>query len=146
MNEALQPCEAPLIPKYLCTILRESSCVIWGKAAAFLPREACRDRVSKPDKIPRIQRKVNSRHLGVNVIGQELSNQMWFILSQNHRIAGVGRDLCGSSSPTLLPKQGHLQQAAQDLPQIMVVMTSSRERSEKHILPLGCRAGGHPKA
>jgi len=34
--------------------------------------------------------------------------------SQNHRIVGVGRDLCGSSSPTLLPKQGHLQQAAQD--------------------------------
>jgi len=28
---------------------------------------------------------------------------------------GVGRDLCGSSSPTLLPKQGHLQQAAQEL-------------------------------
>jgi len=27
---------------------------------------------------------------------------------------GVGRDLCGSSSPTLLLKQGHLQQAAQD--------------------------------
>jgi len=35
--------------------------------------------------------------------------------SQNHRMVGVGRDLCGSSSPTLLPKQGHLQQAAQDL-------------------------------
>jgi len=35
--------------------------------------------------------------------------------SQNHRTVGVGRDLCGSSSPTLLPKQGHLQQAAQDL-------------------------------
>ena len=29
--------------------------------------------------------------------------------SQNHRMVGVGRDLCGSSSPTLLPKQGHLQ-------------------------------------
>jgi len=28
--------------------------------------------------------------------------------SQNHRIVGVGRDLCGSSSPTPLPKQGHL--------------------------------------
>jgi len=28
---------------------------------------------------------------------------------QNHRIVGVGRDLCGSSSPTPLPKQGHLQ-------------------------------------
>jgi len=40
-----------------------------------------------------------------------------FTESQNHRIVGVGRDLCGSSSPTLLPKQGHLQQAAQDLVQ-----------------------------
>jgi len=30
----------------------------------------------------------------------------------------VGRDLCGSSSPTLPPKQGHLQQAAQDLVQV----------------------------
>ena len=28
--------------------------------------------------------------------------------SQNHRMVAVGRDLCGSSSPT---KQGHLQQA-----------------------------------
>jgi len=32
--------------------------------------------------------------------------------SQNHRIVGVARDLCGSSSPTPLPKQGHLQQQA----------------------------------
>ena len=32
-------------------------------------------------------------------------------------MVGVGRDLYGSSSPTLLPKQGHLQQAAQDLVQ-----------------------------
>ena len=30
-------------------------------------------------------------------------------LSQNHRMVGIGRDLCGSSSPTLLLKQGHLQ-------------------------------------
>ena len=30
-------------------------------------------------------------------------------VTQNHRMVGVGRDLCGSSSPTLLPKQGHLQ-------------------------------------
>ena len=37
--------------------------------------------------------------------------------SQNHRMVGVGRDLCGSPSPTLLPEQGHLQQAAQDLVQ-----------------------------
>ena len=34
--------------------------------------------------------------------------------SQNHRMVGVGRDRCGSSSPTPLPKQGHLEQAAQD--------------------------------
>jgi len=39
--------------------------------------------------------------------------------SQNHRMVGVGRDLCGSSSPTLLPKQGHLQQTAQDLVQAL---------------------------
>jgi len=32
-----------------------------------------------------------------------------FVITQNHRMVGVGRDLCGSSSPTLLPKQGHLQ-------------------------------------
>jgi len=29
-------------------------------------------------------------------------------------MVGVGRDLCGSPSPTLLPKQGHSEQAAQD--------------------------------
>ena len=40
-----------------------------------------------------------------------------FCESQNHRMVGVGRDLCGSSSPTLLPKQGHPEQAAQDLVQ-----------------------------
>jgi len=38
-------------------------------------------------------------------------------MSCNYRIIGVGRDLCGSSGPTPLPKQGHLQQAAQDLVQ-----------------------------
>ena len=40
-----------------------------------------------------------------------------FTESQNHRIVGVGRDLCVSSSPTPLPKQGHIQQSAQDLVQ-----------------------------
>ena len=37
--------------------------------------------------------------------------------SQNHRMFGVGRDLCGSSGPTPLPKQGHPEQAAQGLVQ-----------------------------
>ena len=32
--------------------------------------------------------------------------------SQNHRMVGVGRDLCGSPSPTPLQKQGHPEQAA----------------------------------
>jgi len=32
-------------------------------------------------------------------------------------MVGVGRDLCGSSSPTLLLKQGHLQEAVEDLVQ-----------------------------
>jgi len=34
--------------------------------------------------------------------------------SQNHRMFWVGRDLWGSSSPTPLPKQDHLEQVAQD--------------------------------
>ena len=38
--------------------------------------------------------------------------------TQNHSMVGVGRNLHGSPSPTLLPKQGHLQQAAQDLVQV----------------------------
>jgi len=37
--------------------------------------------------------------------------------SQNHRMFEVGRDLCGSSGPTPLLKQGHPEQAAQDLVQ-----------------------------
>jgi len=37
---------------------------------------------------------------------------------QNHRMVGVGRDLCGSPNPTPVPKQGHLEQAAQDLVQV----------------------------
>jgi len=49
---------------------------------------------------------------------QTFGAEICFSFSQNHRIVGVGRDLCGSSSPTPLPKQGHLQQAAQDLVQI----------------------------
>jgi len=32
-------------------------------------------------------------------------------------MVGFGRDLCGSSRPTLLPKQGHLEQFAQELVQ-----------------------------
>ena len=55
--------------------------------------------------------------------------------SQNHRMVGVVRDLCGSSSPTLLPKQGHPQQAAQDLVQAGLEYL---QRRRLHSLP------GHP--
>jgi len=46
------------------------------------------------------------RHISCIYYAQELYTRTE---SQNHRMVGVGRDLCGSSSPTLLPKQGHLQ-------------------------------------
>lgn len=42
-------------------ILHESDWVIWGKAAAFLPGEACGDRLSKPDRIPSMQGKLKAR-------------------------------------------------------------------------------------
>ena len=38
--------------------------------------------------------------------------KMFLMTLQKHRSVGVGRDLCGSSSPTPLPKQGHLEQGA----------------------------------
>jgi len=50
---------------------------------------------------------------GVSVLGSSRSVPgCEFAESQN---GGVGRDLWGSPGPTPLPKQGHLQQAAQDL-------------------------------
>jgi len=52
--------------------------------------------------------------------------------SQNHRMVGVGRDLCGSSSPTPLMKQGHLQQAAEDLVQAALEYL---QRRRLHNLP-----------
>jgi len=57
-------------------------------------------------------------------------------------MVGVGRDLCGSPSPIPLSKQGHLQQAAQDLVQggdnIISRLHESRKycTSESHLSPL----------
>jgi len=45
------------------------------------------------------------------------SHQCPLTASQNHRLFGVGRALCGSPSPTPLPKQGHPEPATQDLVQ-----------------------------
>jgi len=47
-------------------------------------------------------------------------------------MSGVRRDLCGSSSPTPMPKQVHLQQAAQDLVQVGFEYL---QRRRIHILP-----------
>jgi len=52
--------------------------------------------------------------------------------SHNHRMFGVGSDLCGSSSPNPLPKQGHLEQAAQDYVQTVVEYL---QRGRVHNLP-----------
>ena len=54
------------------------------------------------------------------------------MLFKNHRMLGVGRDLCGSSSSTPLPKQGLLQQAAQDLIQAGLEYL---QRGKLHSLP-----------
>ena len=43
---------------------------------------------------------------------------------------GVGRDLCGSSSPTPLLKQGHLQQAAQENSFLVLPIISSYLHAE----------------
>ena len=51
---------------------------------------------------------------------------------ENHRMFGVGRDLCGSSSPTPLPKQGHTEQAAQDHVQVGLEYL---QRTRLHNLP-----------
>jgi len=64
--------------------------------------------------------------------------------TQNHRVVGVGRDLCGSSSPTPLPKQGHLQQAAQDrrfplnIRKCFGFFFTVRVTEHWHRLPTGC--------
>jgi len=47
-------------------------------------------------------------------------------------MVGVGMDICGSSSLTPLPKQGHLQQAAQDLVQVGL---GYLQRGRLHNLP-----------
>jgi len=74
----------------------------------------------------------------------------------------VGRDLCGSSSPTRLPKQDHLQQAAEDLVHVGLEYLQRRRlhnlpgdiiqpifvikynqylllNTEKHLITLPCR-------
>jgi len=50
-------------------------------------------------------------------IRQHTSQNHRITESQNHRMVGVERDLCGSSSSTPLPKQGHLEQAERVLVQ-----------------------------
>lgn len=40
------------------------------------------------------------------------------VLEKNHRIIRVGGDLWTSSSPTLLPRQGHLDQVTQECVQV----------------------------
>jgi len=56
----------------------------------------------------------------------------------------VGRELCESSGPTTLPKQGHLEQAAQDLLQAGFEYLQRRRlhNSSGQAVPVLC----HPKS
>ena len=56
--------------------------------------------------------------MGLSTTLSSNSSPVTFTESQSHRTFGLGRDLCGSSSPIPLLKQGHLQQDAQDLVQM----------------------------
>jgi len=56
--------------------------------------------------------------VGVILHSESCKTSLKFFVVTSHRMVGVGRDLSGSSSPTPLPKQGHLQQAAQELVQV----------------------------
>jgi len=53
---------------------------------------------------------------------------------------GVGRELCGSSGPTPLPKQGHPQQGAQD--RIQPCLEEYLQRRRLHSLPYNLHRGG----
>jgi len=75
------------------------------------------------DEKPQPGQKGKTAAVSVVKAATELLSQLrsldWFIVgshkpSQNHGMFGVGRDLWRSSGPTSLPKQGHLQQAAQN--------------------------------
>ena len=57
--------------------------------------------------VPRLRRE--ARAAGSPPLTAFKSHQLWKSSQKNHRMVGVGRNFCGSSSPTPLPKQGHLQ-------------------------------------
>jgi len=59
-------------------------------------------------------------------------------VARNHRSISVGRDLWGSSSPTPLPEQGHLQQAAQDLIHVSFEYLQRRRIHNLSGLPVPC--------
>lgn len=67
---------------------------------------------------------LRQRRLGVNLIGlySDLrggcSKLGVRLFSDNHRMVGVGRDFLRSSNPSLLLKQFHLEQVAQDCVQV----------------------------
>jgi len=87
-----------------------------------------------------------SRHVFIFVSGRKVGENrkegeriIWKGESQNHRMVGVGRDLCGASSPTLLLKQGHLEQVAQDL-----VQAGFEKENEPAVCPGGQEGQRHP--
>ena len=76
-----------------------------------------------------------------NEVDQPFVNPYWLLPiteSQKHRMFRVGRNLWGSSSPTLIPKQVHLEQVEQDLIQAgfeyLQRRRYSKEEGDIHLL------------
>ena len=57
-------------------------------------------------------------------------------------MVGVGRDLCGSSSRNPLLKQGHLEQAAQDLVRVVLLQRRRLHNLSRQPVPVLC----HPQS
>ena len=90
-NRLPSSCRLPYPPAVLSSIPDESSCSI----PLSWPRHLTSTQHTKDLQERRLLHSGNtSEHQHVE---------------QNHRMVGVGRDLCGSSSSTPLPKQGRLQ-------------------------------------
>jgi len=110
----------PLIPVFQ----NESTHItaIWSFANAFRclgnKPNSCPPSETKPLSVSHITSKWSCwcRHTWTSQ--PAITSRQWHTdKSQNHRMVAAGRDLCGSSSPTLLLKQGHPEQAVEDLVQ-----------------------------
>ena len=90
-------------------------CILWW-LSLFLPQFPKYSRLSE-NKVtqPQYYRTLTKPSTKTQLHCQEKNIKI--TESQNHRMVGVGRDLCGSSSPTLLPKQDHVSRSTWHIPE-----------------------------